>query len=92
MRNTRKRVKRLFRTRRPDSRAGAERVAPAPPIVAHGPPGAERATFAAGCFWGVEAAFREVEGVLDASVGYTGGHQANPSYGQVRLYGPMEDP
>jgi peptide-methionine (S)-S-oxide reductase len=54
--------------------------------VAHGPPGAERATFAAGCFWGVEAAFREVEGVLDASVGYTGGHQTNPSYGQVRRH------
>jgi peptide-methionine (S)-S-oxide reductase len=47
------------------------------------PDGAERATFAAGCFWGVEAAFREVEGVLDTAVGYTGGDLAAPSYKRV---------
>ena len=38
------------------------------------------ATFGAGCFWGVEKAFRAVAGVLDAEVGYTGGTVANPSY------------
>jgi peptide-methionine (S)-S-oxide reductase len=41
------------------------------------------ATFAAGCFWGVEAAFRQVPGVVDAVSGYTGGHQENPTYRQV---------
>jgi peptide-methionine (S)-S-oxide reductase len=43
----------------------------------------EKATFAAGCFWGVEAAFAEIDGVLETSVGYTGGHTMNPSYQQV---------
>lgn len=43
----------------------------------------EQATFAAGCFWGVEAAFRRVSGVLDATVGYTGGSIANPDYRTV---------
>jgi len=43
----------------------------------------DKATFAAGCFWGIEAAFRKVPGVLDAKVGYTGGTLANPTYGDV---------
>jgi peptide-methionine (S)-S-oxide reductase len=45
--------------------------------------GAQLATFAAGCFWGIEASFREIEGVLDTRVGYTGGTAADPSYKQV---------
>ncbi|MFZ0088718.1 MAG: peptide-methionine (S)-S-oxide reductase MsrA [Solirubrobacteraceae bacterium] len=42
-----------------------------------------KATFAAGCFWGVEAAFRETEGVVETAVGYTGGNATDPSYEQV---------
>ena len=42
-----------------------------------------RATFAAGCFWGVEDAFRQVKGVTSATVGYTGGTTTNPSYKDV---------
>jgi peptide-methionine (S)-S-oxide reductase len=41
------------------------------------------ATFGAGCFWGPEAKFRRVEGVVDAAVGYMGGHVKNPSYEMV---------
>jgi len=43
----------------------------------------QKATFAAGCFWGVEARFRDQEGVVDAQVGYTSGHKKNPTYQEV---------
>ena len=48
-------------------------------------PKTQKATFAAGCFWGVESAFRELldKGVVSARVGYTGGHLENPTYEDV---------
>ncbi len=43
----------------------------------------EKATFAAGCFWGIEDTFRHLAGVKDTAVGYTGGHREHPTYKQV---------
>lgn len=52
----------------------------------------EKATFGAGCFWGVETAFCKVEGVIATSVGYMGGHFPNPCYLDVlsRITGHAE--
>lgn len=51
------------------------------PLVAQA--GHELAVFAAGCFWGVEDAFRHVPGVTATAVGYTGGHTPDPTYARV---------
>jgi methionine-S-sulfoxide reductase len=45
--------------------------------------GTQKATFGAGCFWQVEEAFRELDGVIDTAVGYEGGHVEDPTYEQV---------
>ena len=62
---------------RPDSAASPSPASDAPLDEA------QVATFAAGCFWGVEAAYRDIEGVLKTRVGYAGGETPHPSYGQV---------
>ncbi len=43
----------------------------------------EKAAFGAGCFWGVEATFRKLAGVTDVTVGYMGGHTADPTYKDI---------
>jgi peptide-methionine (S)-S-oxide reductase len=45
--------------------------------------GLQQATFGAGCFWGVQAAFDELPGVVETQVGYTGGTTENPTYEEV---------
>jgi len=68
---------------RPEQGPQTEKPAPKPVEQPAESAKYEKATFAAGCFWGVEASFRAVEGVVSTQVGYTGGRRANPTYRQV---------
>ena len=59
------------------------RSLPAPTVREQGGTGLQTAVFAGGCFWGVQAVFQHVNGVVQAVSGYAGGTVANPSYEQV---------
>jgi len=61
--------------------AGTEQAGPVEP--GRQSDGTDQAVFAAGCFWGVEDAFRRIDGVLDVVVGYTGGSTPAPTYEAV---------
>jgi peptide-methionine (S)-S-oxide reductase len=70
------------------TKAAAPHVGTDPGHVGYGTPltpqaGHELAAFAAGCFWGVEDAFRHAAGVTATAVGYTDGHTNNPTYPRV---------
>jgi peptide-methionine (S)-S-oxide reductase len=71
----------------PDRDAGqgsaASRIATAAPSDSTKGRPMKKATFGAGCFWGVEATFRRIPGVIDAAVGYAGGHTTDPTYKEV---------
>ena len=63
----------------PEKSAMSNETAPMPAI----PAGAETATLGAGCYWCIEAAFRQIDGVLSATSGFMGGTVKNPTYPQV---------
>jgi peptide-methionine (S)-S-oxide reductase len=75
----------LFVARRSMSSAATVPSVPAPDVSAMGEPakGEQTAVFAGGCFWGIEAVFEHLKGVLDAVSGYAGGAAANAQYETV---------
>lgn len=67
----------------PGPSAEDQRMAQLEPVQTEAVDGYERAYFASGCFWCVEAVFESVKGVKEAVSGYSGGTQSNPTYKQV---------
>lgn len=63
-----------------DKQAENDKLANAEPVEVSSQDGMERAYFASGCFWCVEAIYESVEGVQEAISGYSGGHTKNPTY------------
>jgi peptide-methionine (S)-S-oxide reductase len=71
----------LFTSCQPDkAMTAADQQASQLPAI---PPGAEVATLGAGCFWCIEAAYRQLDGVYSATSGYMGGSVENPTYAQI---------
>jgi peptide-methionine (S)-S-oxide reductase len=68
---------------KPTTKSAATKTAQLPATTMKAPQGKEIATFAAGCFWSMEAIFEKLKGVESVEPGYAGGHVAKPSYERV---------
>lgn len=73
----------LFAGLNASSRAAQRNAKPTQAVIAPAPKGRETATFAAGCFWSMEAIFKQLKGVDKAEPGYAGGTAVSPSYEDV---------